>query len=218
MFEAKSIYDPAVRNTMHTDCIFEDKLKIGLKSDKVKVIGIMPENVVTFHKTRKVNVENGEYVKTEGLDKICVVERHKGTGKIGLGLIEGYGLKNAAVALSVAHDSHNIIAIGDNDKDIVCAVNEIIRAGGGMTFSKNGKIEETLDLPVGGIMSDRNEEYVYEKTELLRKKAREAGVKKEFEPFMCLSFMSLAVIPELKITTRGLFDVLRFDFTPIEEE
>ena len=218
LFEAKSIYDPAVRNTMHTDCIFEDKLKIALKSDKVKVIGIMPENVVTFHKTRKVNVENGEYVKTEGLDKICVVERHKGTGKIGLGLIEGYGLKNAAVALSVAHDSHNIIAIGDNDKDIVCAVNEIIRAGGGMTFSKNGKIEETLELPVGGIMSDRNEEYVYEKTELLRKKAREAGVKKEFEPFMCLSFMSLAVIPELKITTRGLFDVLRFDFTPIEEE
>lgn len=84
--------------------------------------------------------------------------------------MEGYGLKNAAVALSVAHDSHNIIAIGDNDKDMAAAVNEIIRAGGGMTFSRNGVIEETLELPVGGIMSDKDQEYVFEKTEILRKK------------------------------------------------
>ena len=216
LFSAKSIYDEAVRNTMNTEFVSEDRLKIKLKSDAVKVIGIMPDNVVTFNKTRKVNVVNGEYAKTEGLDKICVVERHKNTGKIGLGLIEGYGLKNAAVALSVAHDSHNIIAIGDNDRDMVSAINEIIRRGGGMTFSENGKIEETLELPIGGIMSDKNEEYVYEKTESLRKKARDAGVSEKLEPFMCLSFMSLAVIPELKITTRGLFDVNKFDFTPIE--
>lgn len=217
LFDAESLSDAAVRNTMHTDYISEDKLKIKLKSDKVKVIGLMPDNVVTFNKTKKVNVRNGEYAKTEGLNKICVVERHKNTGKIGLGLMEGYGLKNAAVALSVAHDSHNIIAIGDNDKDMAAAVNEIIRAGGGMTFSRNGVIEETLELPVGGIMSDKDQEYVFEKTEILRKKARDAGVPEEIEPFMCLSFMSLAVIPELKITTRGLFDVIKFDFTPIEE-
>lgn len=86
-----------------------------------------------------------------------------------------------------------------------------------MTFSRNGVIEETLELPVGGIMSDKDQEYVFEKTEILRKKARDAGVPEEIEPFMCLSFMSLAVIPELKITTRGLFDVIKFDFTPIEE-
>lgn len=217
LFEAKSLFDSAVRNTMHTDYVTEEKLKIKLKSDKAKVIGIVPDNVVTFKKEMRVNVQNGEYIKTEGLDKICVLERHKNTGKIGLGLIEGYGLQNSAVALSVAHDSHNIIAIGDNDKDMVCAINEIIRAGGGMTFSRNGKIEETLELPIGGIMSDKDKEYVFEKTEILRRKAREAGVTKDLEPFMCLSFMSLAVIPELKITTRGLFDVLKFDFTPIEE-
>ena len=207
----------AVRNTMHTDYVSEDKLKIKLNSNKVKVIGIVPDNVVTLKKVREVNVANGEYVKTEGLDKICVLERHKNTGKIGLGLIEGYGLENAAVALSVAHDSHNIIAIGDNDKDMACAINEIIRAGGGMTFSRNGKIEETLELPIGGIMSDKDKNYVLEKTESLRQKARAAGVAKDLEPFMCLSFMSLAVIPELKITTRGLFDVLNFAVTPIEE-
>lgn len=217
LFEAKSLFDSAVRNTMHTDYVTEEKLKIKLKSDKAKVIGIVPDNVVTFKKEMRVNVQNGEYIKTEGLDKICVLERHKNTGKIGLGLIEGYGLQNSAVALSVAHDSHNIIAIGDNDTDMVCAINEIIRAGGGMTFSRNGKIEETLELPIGGIMSDKDKEYVFEKTEILRRKAREAGVTKDLEPFMCLSFMSLAVIPELKITTRGLFDVLKFDFTPIEE-
>lgn len=217
LFEAKSLYDEAVRNTMHTDYVSEDKLKIKLNSNKVKVMGIVPDNVVTLKKVREVNVENGEYVKTEGLDKICVVERHKNTGKIGLGLIEGYGLENAAVALSVAHDSHNIIAIGDNDKDMACAINEIIRTGGGMTFARNGKIEETLELPIGGIMSDKDMNYVLEKTESLRQKAREAGVAKDLEPFMCLSFMSLAVIPELKITTRGLFDVLNFAITPIEE-
>lgn len=217
LFKAKSLYDSAVRNTMHADYLSAERLKIRLNSDKVKVIGIEPDNVVTFKKTRKVNVENGEYVKTEGINKICVAERHKNTGKTGLGLIEGYGLKNAAVALSVAHDSHNIIAIGDNDEDIAVAVNEIIRCGGGMTFARNGKTEETLELPVGGIMSDKNKEYVYEKTEALRRKAHEAGVRKELEPFMCLSFMSLAVIPELKITARGLFDVNKFDFTSIEE-
>lgn len=216
-FKAESLFDAAVRNTMHTDYISKDSLKIKLNTDRVKVIGIVPDNVVTLKKTMKVNTQNGEYRKTEGLDKICVLERHKNTGKIGLGLIEGYGLNNAAVALSVAHDSHNIIAIGDNDNDMVVAVNEIIRCGGGMTFSSNGRIEETLELPIGGIMSDRDKEYVYEKTEILRKKAREAGVSKDLEPFMCLSFMSLAVIPELKITARGLFDVIKFDFTPIEE-
>ena len=218
LFEAKCVPDKAVLNTMNADFITADKLKIRLKSDTVKVMSIMPENVVTFKKIMKVNVKDGEYVKTEGLNKICVVERFKRTGKIGLGLMEGYGLKNAAVALSVAHDSHNIISIGDNDEDMVNAVNEIIKRGGGMTISVGGKIQATLELPIGGIMSDKDEEYVYEMNELLCKKAHEAGVDKSLSPYMCLSFMSLAVIPELKITTRGLFDVGKFAFTSIEAE
>ncbi len=217
LFSAKSLPTKGVLNTMHATPLSEKQLEIKLKSNKAKVIRIMPHNVVTFKKIREVNLnQDNIYMATEGLNKICVVERHKYTGNVGLGLIENFNIKKGAIALSVAHDSHNIIAVGDNDDDIVKAVNKIISCGGGWTVFSNGEEKATLPLPIAGLMSDKDAHYVLKTTEELINYAHELGVPKETEPFMTLSFMSLVVIPQLKITDRGLFDVDAFEFTSLD--
>jgi adenine deaminase len=217
LFEAKSLPDKAVLNTMNAKPITEKQLQIKLKTNKAKVMRIMPHNVVTFKEIREVNLsQDNLYLPTAGLNKICVVERHKCTGNVGIGLIENYNIKNGAIALSVAHDSHNIIAVGDNDADIVKAVNKIIKCGGGWTVFSGGEEMATLPLPIAGLMSDCDAHFVLKKTEELISIAHKLGVPFETEPFMSLSFMSLVVIPQLKITDRGLFDVDAFNFTSLD--
>lgn len=217
LFEANVIDNQAVKNTIHCKNIVADDFKLKLNSNKVRVMGIDPHNVTTKSLVREVNVKDGVYDFSSGFSKICVVERHKNTGNIGIGLLEGYGIKNGAVAISVAHDSHNIIVCGDNDVDMAIAVNEIKRAGGGMTAVHNGKVFDTLELPIAGLMSDKKIDYIAAKTSKLNNFAYEVlGVDKDVEPFMTLSFMSLVVIPELKISDRGLFDYSKFNFVPIE--
>lgn len=217
LFEAKVLSDQAVKNTVHCNDIAAKDLRLKLDCNKVRVMGIEPHNVTTKSLVREVGITNGQYDFSDGLSKICVIERHKNTGNIGIGLIEGYGIKNGAVAISVAHDSHNIIVCGDNDEDMAIAVGEIKRVGGGMTAVHNGKVFDTLELPIAGLMSDKNIEYIAEKTTKLNNFATEVlKVCKEVEPFMTLSFMSLVVIPELKISDRGLFDYSKFNFVPIE--
>ena len=130
-------------------------------------MGIEPHNVTTKSLEAEVCVEDGEYVTSANLSKIAVVERHKNTGNIGIGLLEGYDIKGGAIAVSVAHDSHNIIVCGDNDEDMAIAVNEIKRVGGGMTAVHNGKVFDTLELPIAGLMSDKEIGYIAEKTEKL---------------------------------------------------
>ncbi len=219
LFEAKSLFDIATRNTVHCKDIKIEDFRLKLNSDKVRVIGIEPHNVTTSSLVRKVNVKDGEYFKTEGISKICVFERHKSTGNIGIGLIEGYGITNGAVAISISHDSHNIIVCGDNDKDMLLAVNEIKRVGGGMTAVHNGKVYDTLELPIAGLMSDCDIDYIAQKTDRLNKFALSTlKVSPNVEPFMTLSFMALVVIPELKISDKGLFDYKTFKFVPIEVE
>lgn len=151
-----------------------------------------------------------EFTADREYNKIAVVERHKGTGKTGVAVVSGFNLSGGAVASSVSHDSHNIIVIGDNDADMELAVNELIRTQGGYTVVENGKVYETLALPIMGLMSDAGYENVDKLLKKMIRKAHEMGVPETMEPFITLSFMALPVIPELRITPRGLFNVKEF--------
>ena len=147
---------------------------------------------------------------------IYVFERHKGTGNIGKGLIEGYGLKNGAIASTIAHDSHNLVVIGDNPVNVKIAVEKIIEIGGGLVIVKNGEVKGCLPLDIGGIMSSEDLETVSKGHEELNKIAmEELGINENVNAFMTLAFMALPVIPELKITDKGLFDVIKFEHTKI---
>lgn len=165
-----------------------------------------------------IGMVNGEIVTTDGgyadhvdagkdLLKIAVVERHKGTGHIGIGYLRGYGLKKGAVATSVAHDSHNIIVVGTNDEDMAFAVNRVAENRGGIVVAANGQIQGELPLEIAGIMSEDTLDHVNEKLEQAKASAYALGVNPGIDPFMTLSFMALPVIPTLRITTRGVLDV-----------
>ena len=148
-----------------------------------------------------------------------MIERHHNTGKVGLGIITGYGIKRGAIAASVAHDSHNIICIGVNDDEMYTAINRIKEMGGGFAVVKDGSVIESLSLPVAGLMSVLSGKEVANKLMSLHKKAvEELGVNGALEPVMSLTFMSLIVIPELKITARGIFDVFKNKFISIEAD
>lgn len=196
------------------------KLKLKSRSKHVHVIDLIPGSIVTAKGTAEIALsEEGEFIWQPDRDivKIAVVERHNGTGNVGLGLLRGYGIKSGAVALSIAHDSHNIIAVGTNDEDMAMAVENLIKQGGGIILVKNGNVINSMALPIAGIMSDRTGEWVSEKLAQIHKDAYEQlGISKEIEPVMTLCFMPLVVIPEIKLSDKGLFDVARQTFIPIE--
>ena len=199
-----------------------EKFKMHLKSDVINAIGILPGGVVTEKLTEKIELdENGEFVRNPEVDlvKVAVVERHHGTGKAACGFLKGYGIKEGAIAVSVAHDSHNIIVVGISDEEMEFAVNSLARQEGGIVLVKEGKVIESMPLPIAGLMSEESGEWVEKKlTNIHEKAASELGISGEVEPVMTLCFMSLPVIPELKLTARGLFDVTSFSFIPVEHE
>jgi adenine deaminase len=160
----------------------------------------------------------GEWVRdSRDIVKIAVVERHKGTGNVGIGLLEGFGLHGGAIATSVAHDSHNIIVAGDSDEDMALAVNRLVEMGGGMALVKDGVVLDSFPHEIAGLMTDRPGEYVARRLAQLGEKAHEQlGIHPWVDPFMTLCFMALPVIPELKITDQGLFDVQQFCHVPVE--
>ena len=198
----------------------KDKFKMNLTSNKVNVIGILPGGVVTEKLTAEVNLdENGEFVWSPDVDivKTAVLERHHGTGNVACGFLKGYGIKAGAVALSIAHDSHNIIVVGVNDDEMECAVNELVAQEGGIVLVKDGKVIESMPMPIAGLMSDQSGEWVDEKLTAIHEKAyAELGICGDVEPVMTLCFMSLIVIPEIKLTDTGLFDVTTFSFMPVQ--
>ncbi len=198
----------------------KEKFKIDLKSGKVNVIQILPGGVVTGKATAEITLdENGEFVRNpeEDIVKVAVVERHQGTGNVACGFLKGYGIKSGAVALSIAHDSHNIIVVGVNDEEMEFAVQSLIAQEGGIVLVKEGKVIESMPMPIGGLMSDRSGEWVDQKlTDIHEKAYEELGICGDVEPVMTLCFMSLAVIPEVKLTDMGLFDVTTFSFIPVE--
>lgn len=199
-----------------------DKLKLNLKSSKVNVIELIKGSVVTKKSIEIVDVdENGEFIRNVSKDivKMAVIERHKNTGNVACALIKGYGIKNGAVALSIAHDSHNIIAVGVNDEEISFAVETLIKQEGGIVLVKDKNILESMPMPIAGIMSNESGEWVDKKLTSIHEKAHnELGISGNVEPVMTLCFMSLAVIPEIKLTDMGLFDVENFKFINIEAE
>ena len=209
-----------VSNTVHLDNFKKEMLQMWLKSDEVYAIEMIAGGVLS--KKTKIKIkrdENGFFVFDKNIDacKCAVIERHHNTGKIGLGIIKGYGIQSGAIAASVAHDSHNIICVGVNDDEMNLAIENVKQNGGGFALVKDGKVIESLSLPVAGLMSDLSGEEVSKKLLSLHKKAVvELGVNESLEPVMSLTFMSLMVIPELKLTARGLFDIFENKFIDIE--
>jgi adenine deaminase len=212
--------DLKVRRPLGVKDFSVKKFAMKLSSDTVWVIDIQSGSVVTGKgQVRVGRDDSGNFIfdPAAGVAKIAVVERHKNTGNVGLGLIRGYGIQRGAIAISVAHDSHNIICAGMNDADMAAAVERIVSLGGGAALVLDGKILEEMPLPLGGLMSDQSGEWVDQKLASLQQKARGIlGVSKDVEPLMSLCFMSLPVIPELKITDSGLFDVKALKFIPLE--
>lgn len=219
LFDAKNIPNDSVVDTVRIKPVSEEDLKIQLSSDIANVIRLLPHNLVTERVVRKVEVKQGEFIRNDKLDilKLAVIERHKATGNIGLGLVENFKLKRGAIASTVAHDSHNLIVIGTNDADMVAAIQEIERIGGGLTVVDNGEVVQSLALPIAGLMSDKSLEELDVELEELTEIADRMGVNKDVDPFMTLAFLALPVIPEVKLTDMGLFDVTRFDFIGIDE-
>lgn len=217
LFKTGEKYLPAeVKNTVHVGNVAPDDFKIKLKGRRANVIRLLKDNVVTEKVVREIESENGD-VKLCGTDllKLAVVERHHGTGNIGLGLLEGYGLKNGAIALTIAHDSHNIIVLGDNNADMAAAVAELKRIGGGMAIAEGGKAQ-SLSLDIAGLMSSLPAEEYIAQSEKLLEKAYSMGVSRDVEAFMSLSFLALLVIPSLKLSDRGLFDADKFELCSID--
>jgi adenine deaminase len=209
----------SVSNSVNIKDFTEDDLKIKLTSNYAKVIKIMDHSLFTENVTREVYMDkNGYYEYNEKVDilPIYVFERHKGTGNIGKGLIEGYGLKDGAIASTIAHDSHNLIVIGNNSANVKIAVEKITEIGGGLVVVKDGEVKGYLSLDIAGIMSSQDLETVSKGHEKLNKIAvEELGISETVNAFMTLAFMALPVIPKLKITDQGLFDVIKFQHTKL---
>ena len=206
-----------VRHTVRVAPITLGDLKIPWDGDgAARVIGVIPGQIVTEALTETPTVAKGAVVADPERDlaKIAVVERHLGTGRIGLGLVRGLGLRAGAIASTVAHDAHNIVCVGMDDGDMARAVQRLAELGGGMVAVHDRGIRAELPLPVAGLLSDARLERVLEQTAAVSAAARELGTSVE-EPFHAIGFLSLSVIPELKITDRGLVDVGRFELVPL---
>ena len=212
----------AVTGSFNVKNFSADRLQLPLKSDKAHTIFVSPGSVVTKKMVETVSKDRqGNFVFDPALDivKIAVIERHKGTGNVALGLLKGYGLKQGALALSIAHDAHNIITVGANDADMELAVKELIKQNGGMVLTLDSKVLEQIPMPIGGIMSDQSGKWVDEKLVKLHDIAHDVlGVNIDIEPVMSLCFMSLMVIPEIKLTDMGLFDVTKFEFISVDAD
>lgn len=206
------------RGSVNVRWIVKEDFQIHAKSDTVRAIEIVPEQLITKSVKSKIKIENENAISNIDTDtlKICVIERHRATGNIGKGFVKGFNLKSGAIASTVAHDSHNMIVIGTNDFDMYTAAVALIKSQGGKVVVKDGEILSQLPLPIAGLMSDKSFDYVVRKTGELNSAAHSIGCTLE-DPFMTMGFLSLPVIPELKITDKGVFDTDIFDFVDIFE-
>lgn len=218
LFDTSARYLPeSVLNTVRLKQMKAEDFTLALKGKKARAMTIEPGGVVTGCEIVEVESANGDVV-LEGTDllKLNVVERHKMTGNIGRALFKGYGFKGGAMGITISHDSHNIIVLGDDNESMAKACNRIKEIGGGMVIvdKKSGEIH-SLTLDIAGLMSSRDAESLQRDSRALIERAHSMGVKREYEAFMSLAFLSLAVIPKLKVTDAGLFDVEKFAFVDI---
>lgn len=207
-----------VQGTIHLAPLKSEDLQISLEGKThANVMGITPDSLVTKHLIQKVTQKNGMFIydPTKDLLKAAVLERHQATGNIGLGIVKGLGLKSGAIATTIAHDSHNIITVGTNDEDIQTAVSALKRIGGGSVVVDAGSVLAELPLPISGLMSDLHYEEVFKQVKQIDEALQKIGAPANFNVFLTLSFLSLPVIPQLKLTDLGLFDVSRFQHIDI---
>ncbi len=196
-----------------------DAILVEDRQCRIRVIGIMPEQIVT--KALSVYMPSADGFLTSDIDndiiKLVVVDRHSGKGNIGIGFVQGFGIRRGAIGSTVAHDSHNIIVTGVDDNSIIAAISHLVKIGGGQVVTDGNQIKATLSLPIAGLMSDKSVTEVVSFEEELIKGARINGCKLK-DPFMVLSFLALPVIPELKLTDRGLVDVVKFQPVSLYEK
>ncbi len=207
---------PPLRSTVTVAWDKTPGIAVKAEGGSMRVIGLVPDQIVTDDLVEEATVEDGLAVPDTARDllKICVFERHRGTGNVGVGFVKGFGMKRGALASTVAHDSHNIVVVGVSDEEIVTAVRAIESLGGGQVVVEGNNIVAGLPLPIAGLMSDKPLKEVAEGVERLKEAARSLGCGVA-EPFMALSFLALPVIPSLKMTDKGLFDVNAFAHVPL---
>ncbi len=205
-----------IRNTINVDW---SKVDVRLPANghkKVRVIGLIPDQIVTTQSIEEARIENGWVVADPSRDllKVAVIERHRATGNVGIGFVRGLGLARGAIGSSIAHDSHNIIVAGINDDDLMTAARAIAAMQGGLVAVADGEVLARVPLPIAGLMSDQPLERVREQLDDLAAVTRDLGSDLH-APFMAMAFLALPVIPELKLTDKGLVDVNKFDFVPV---
>ncbi|MBC1889953.1 adenine deaminase [Listeria booriae] len=203
---------PAIRHTLTLA-----DLELRLASEKANVIGMQPKSLFTEHLVEQIVARDGVFqVSTENDQlKMVVVERHKGTGCVGVGIVKGFGIQHGAIATTVAHDSHNIVAVGSSDADIMLAIRHITELCGGIAVVHDGKVAADLALPIAGLLSVEPYEQIQKRLELLNHAFHDISAAEGFDPFLTLSFLTLPVIPQLKLTDQGLFDFSRFGFIEV---
>ena len=211
LFEAYQPGGEGLANTVNIKPFAPQALRLPAAGETELVIEVVPGQIVTRKRAERVKVKDGAVLPDISRDilKLAVVERHKASGNIGLGLVKGFGLKRGALASSIAHDSHNIIAVGASDEDIYTAIKEVEQLQGGLVVVADGKVLASLALPIAGLLSDQPLEVVVAKLADVEKQARGLGVTLP-APLATLSFLALPVIPELKLTDLGLVDVTEF--------
>ena len=207
---------PLPRKSVRMKAVREDMIVLRSEEPLVKVIQVIPDQIVTKKVMKRIPLKDGIACPDVSQDilKIIVVERHRATGNIGIGFVHGFGLKRGAIGSSIAHDSHNLVIVGTNDGDIIKAAETIKQMGGGLTAISDGKVLATLPLPIAGLMAEVPVGEVDRQLETLLLAAKNLGCKLR-DPFMTLSFLSLPVIPELKLTDKGLVDVSQFKIVPL---
>lgn len=220
LFNTSKIMDSYdVKDTVKLDAVTYKDFEISAKDKKIRVIKTRKNSIITDEVIVCPKVIDNKVVSDVRRDiiKIAVVERHKKTGNIGIGFIKGLGIKKGAIATSVSHDSHNIIVVGENDADMALAVNQIRKIGGGHVITKDGKVLGSLALPYAGLMSDQDAYSVYQKLLELHRIIKDQEVANTTNPFMTLAFMSLDVVPSIKITDKGIVDVKEVKLVDIFE-
>ena len=214
---------PSLSNYIKLPTLTKDTLKIDVKNKSIlNVIELIPNKLESNHlklDISKLNFDD-EFISlttTDNLLKIAVIERHKNTGNVGVGVLKGLNLKSGAIATTIAHDSHNLIVCGTNDADMLFAVEELKKINGGIIIVKDGTVLASVSLEIGGIITARNSDDVISDLDKLHDALKIIAPDITFNPFLTLSFLSLPVIPDIKITDKGLFDVKNFNFIDVCE-
>ncbi len=203
--------DPKIYNSVHLAPRKPDIFKMPI-SGKANILRLIPKELVTALDVEEVYTENGLFVPRDGLLKLAVLERHHSSGRVGLGILRGFDIKDGAIATTVGHDSHNLVVVGDNDADMLLAVDVLEECGGGYVVVSRGEVLAKLVLSVAGLMSDAPLEVILKHQRELLDAAGKLGIHTESDPFITLSFIALPVIPDVRLTDMGLFNVKKMEF------